>query len=495
MNRTDEPLDLVNGLRPAKLDRLADEGYARHRRADLARAAAEGHRELSPVPGPRRWLTAGLGRPPSSGPLRKPLWSGLPRKLPAMAAAVAAAVALVVVALQLGPWHLGAPARGSRLPAGPTSAGPSGSPTQPSPASPEMRLVASVSWPFRPSGAGPQADSFDCVTASVCYVWDAGSSGQAAYRTPDGGATWRPLAALPGQRSLAGQNAGPPSCPTAEMCAGAAGGMTLAVTTDAGASWRIEPVPTPAGVPGASIGEVACATALRCVVQAAGTFLFTADGGKTWTEAAVVPKGTPGLWYLRCDRDGRCIGLAPTGTNANGGIVAVLSADNGRTWALSGRHHAPASDLFMVSCGDALHCIDISDGGATMTTSDGGVTWQDTAPVSTARGAIPLSVSCAVALECFVAVSDFSPNVPSATGPGGYQDATVEVTRDGGASWSTIGLPTMAGAPLAEVFPLSCPSQAGCVGVAATLRQANGVDSRREIISSFPAASSQVTGG
>jgi photosystem II stability/assembly factor-like uncharacterized protein len=353
-----------------------------------------------------------------------------------------------------------------------------------------MRLVTSASSPFRSTGAGPQADSLECVTASVCYVWDAGSRGQAAYRTSDGGATWRPLAALPGGRSLAGQNAGPPSCPTADMCAGAAGRMTLAVTTDGGARWRAEFLPAPAGAPRASIGQVACATALRCVVQAGRTFLTTVNGGRTWTQAAGVPKAAPGLWYLRCDPDGDCIGLAPTGTNTNGGIVSVRSTDNGRTWVVSGRHHAPASDLFMVSCGDALHCMDVSDGGDTMSTSDGGVTWQDTAPVSTSPNRTPASVSCAAALDCFVSVSEFSDTPP----PGSYQDATVEATRDGGATWTSIEPPTVAGGPLAVIFPLSCPSQAGCIGVAATPRQFNDVGGR-DIISSFPAAGSPATGG
>lgn len=473
MNRTDDPLHLMNALRPVMLDHLADEGYARHRPADLARAAAEGHPEQPPASGLRRRLSNGLARP------RRSWW---PRRLAAMAAA--AAVALVIAAAQFGPWHQNAPARGSRPAAGPNRTTPLGG-GQPTGTS-RMRLVTSVSSPFRSSGSGPQTDSLECVTASVCYVWDAGREGQAAYRTPDGGATWRPLAALPGGRSLAGQNAGPPSCPTTRMCAGAAGGMRLALTSDGGARWRVESLPAPAGLHGASIGQVACATASRCLVQAGGGFLSTADGGKTWTEAASVPNGTPGLWYLRCDQDGRCIGLAPTGTNTKSGIVSVLSADHGRTWTISGPHQAPASDLFMVSCGDSLHCLDLSDGGATMTTADGGVTWQDTAPVSTSPGATPLAVSCATALECFVAVSDFSQAVPDAMGPGGYQDATVEVTRDGGATWTTIGLPTMAGGALAEVFPLSCPSQAGCMGVAATSQQANGLDPRREIVSNFP---------
>jgi hypothetical protein len=116
--------------------------------------------------------------------------------------------------------------------------------------------------------------------------------------------------------------------------------------------------------------------------------------------------------------------------------------------------------------------------------------------VGTSPGSvIPLSVRCAAALDCTVAVSGYSQNAPGATmGPGGYQDARIEATHDGGVSWTTIGLPAVAGVPLAEVFPLSCPSQAGCIGLAATPRQANGVNGRREIISSFPAAGSPATG-
>jgi photosystem II stability/assembly factor-like uncharacterized protein len=493
MKELDDPLDLVNGLRPVMLDRLADDAYARRRSDDLARVAndREGESPRSRIR-PRRPGTA----------QHSPRWSLLPGRRPAAAAAAAAAavaVALLVVVAQLGPWHPGTPAQRSGPAAGPGSTGPSVGRTEPPETSPRMRLVASVSTPFQSAGNGPQANSMVCVTASVCYVWNAGSEGQQAERTSDGGAIWRALAALPGHRSLT-VNAGPPSCPTADVCVGAAGGRTLAVTSDGGAHWRLESVPAPPGVPGAAIDEVSCASVLTCVVHIGGTFMSTVNGGRTWTGAAVMPRGAPGyLWYLRCDPDGRCIGLTPTGTSTNGGIVSMLSADNGRTWVVSGSHHTPPSDIFMVSCGDALHCMVLSDGGATMTTSDGGFTWHQTAPVSTSPGTeIPLSVSCAAALDCFVSVSRLSAATQSSAGPGSYEDATIEATRNGGATWTTIALPAVGATQLAEVYPVSCPNQAGCVGVAATPQQANDAGpegSQREIISSFPAAGRAVTGG
>jgi photosystem II stability/assembly factor-like uncharacterized protein len=233
----------------------------------------------------------------------------------------------------------------------------------------------------------------------------------------------------------------------------------------------------------------------------AGTFFSTVDGGRTWTQASSIPKDAPKyLWYLRCDADSRCIGLAPTGSNSSGGIVAMRSADNGRTWAVSEGQHAPATDIFMLSCGDALHCMLVGDGGArsdmaaTMTTSDGGVTWQAATAVSASRDDTPLAVSCATALDCFVAVSRWSATAHNAFGAGNYVSATIEATNNEGATWSRISLPTMGGSPLAVAYPLSCPSQVGCIAVAATAAQFS-LGSQREIISSFPAPSSSATGG
>jgi photosystem II stability/assembly factor-like uncharacterized protein len=344
---------------------------------------------------------------------------------------------------------------------------------------PAAQAVTPFSSSFRYVGTGPQTDSLDCVTASVCYAWNSGNKQDVAERTSNGGATWRPVAALPDHLSLS--QTVTPSCPTTEMCAAVAGRHALAVTTDGGARWRISP--RLGASSDLSFDQVSCATAEKCVVHVenggAGSFLATTNGGRTWSGAAV-PAGAPSaLWYLRCDTGGRCIGLAPTGTNTHGGLVALRSADNGRTWAVSSAR-APASDIFMVSCGDGLHCIFVGGSGATMTTSDGGVTWQQRAAPRTWPNTAT-SVSCPARGTCFIALADAT----GVTGPG-YERPMIEATHDGGRTWASLSLPTVDGSPLAIVYPLSCPSAEGCIGVAATPQQFSGSDSgQRAIISSL----------
>lgn len=293
------------------------------------------------------------------------------------------------------------------------------------------------------------------------------------------------------------------SCPTTRTCAGLTesrrarsalsgsqlpGTLHLAVTMDGGARWHIESLPAPPGSTGAAIDQVSCGAALACVVHLTdhgpGAFLSTADGGKSWTEASAVPAGAPRfLWYLHCQSDGRCIGLAPTGTTANGGITSIRSADNGRSWTVATSVRLPPTEIFLVSCGDALHCMSVAGDGQITTTSDGGVSWR------TSAGPVPssdtvTSVSCATGLDCFIAASSMA-SIDGSADLQTYRRAVIEATSDQGATWTPVSLPTVGGARLALVSPLTCPSQAGCIAAAATARQN---DDRREIISSFPAA-------
>jgi hypothetical protein len=382
--------------------------------------------------------------------------------------------------------------------------------------SPKMRLVDSTSSPFQFVGAGPQTGDLICVTATTCYADQTGGAsptGSGVERTTDGGATWKPTAALPDHQQLAD---GPLSCPTTEMCMGAtstdgspdasaSGQLHLAVTADGGAHWRIESLTAPPSVAQASIDQLACGTAQNCVVQVvgdavgSGTLLFTIDAGATWSAAdSVAPGGSAPLFSLRCVPDGSCLGLAPTGSvqePATEGLIAVRSVDGGRTWTSTSTTMAVGPGVILMSCADATHCLvtypSASGGAITIaTTADGGATWKVTAAAPSWPG-IAISVSCATDEDCFVSAA-------GTTSSGGYDDPVIEATHDGGTTWAPLALPTVDGSPLALVFPLSCPVGDGCIGVGATPQEFDtpatspptgwvGVGPKRVIISNLPA--------
>jgi len=443
----------------------------------IARSVARG------IGQPRRDMPVGLRYSGRRRPARTRRW---------LAAVLAATAVLLVVAVRFGPWPSGTSRSGAAIQLTIPRYGTMRHGAAPPGTSQHMELVVSASSPFRSVGSGPQTPALQCVTASVCYAWGLSPDGGGMERTSDGGTTWRPIAALPGGRSLARDNTW--SCPTAETCMAVAGSRQIAVTTDGGGHWRIESVPAPPDSSGAALDQVSCPTADKCVAHFAddgpGAFLSTIDGGRTWTAAATVPRDSPrNLWLLRCDPDGDCIGLYPTGTNTDDRLAVLRSADHGRTWTAYSVH-LPPTEILLLSCGDARHCMAVTADGITMTTtSDGGATWREAAAPSTWPG-IATSLSCPAGLDCFIAAADTTP------GLAGYDHPVVEATYNGGSTWTTISLPTVGGSPLVIVFPLSCPSPAGCFGVAATAQELAGSQiGRREIVSSFPAPGHPAAGG
>ena len=403
-------------------------------------------------------------------------------------AAAAAAAILVVATAPFGSPYQGTSGRATAPATGQPGSGGSG---RAAPAAHDlpMRLVDSVSSPFRTAGTrGPSPAFLQCVTASVCYAWGDTSEMD---RTSDGGASWRPMAPLPRQVAL-NKSDGSMSCPTTEICVAPASGLQLSVTLDGGAHWTIRPVPAPPGSSGAFVEHVSCATAADCVVQVldgaskdgSSTFLSTTNGGRTWTPATAVPAGavsSPEL--LRCDRSGHCIGLVPLGTGTHGSLTAIRSADGGRTWTVGSSIRMPPTGLLMLSCGDTLHCMAVSSWTriSITSTSDGGDSWRTTAaPRSWPDSASDLS--CPTGQDCFIAAADTLPPVRGVSY--GYRNPVVEATHDGGRTWAPLSLPVVKPAPLADVYPLSCPSADGCIAGADTVRGkfANG----GLILSSFP---------
>ncbi|HEX4656561.1 MAG TPA: hypothetical protein VH307_04185 [Streptosporangiaceae bacterium] len=330
---------------------------------------------------------------------------------------------------------------------------------------------------YRVAGSVTMKPSYlDCITESVCYAWFAqlASSGVAkpSERTSDGGVTWQELASLPDGQVL--NDMVEPSCPAVSMCVAVTQRGALAITSDGGASWRLDPLPAAAGSEG-WIDQVSCATERECVVHISGgltrgAFLSTTNGGLSWTAATRLSSGAPGsLNLLRCDQSGRCIGAVSAGQGTayvpgkGPGVVVMRSADHGLTWSVSDTANVPpkASSVpgFLMSCGDAVHCL-YAGGSGVAITSDGGITWQQPATPAAWRRWTITSVSCPEGLDCSVALA---PALAS-------QLPVIQTTSDG-TTWTPQALPSSGYDPLQYVTLLSCPAAGACAGLASTLSQ------------------------
>lgn len=348
------------------------------------------------------------------------------------------------------------------------------------------RLVDSTTSPFRSLPPGGQT-SLQCVTDTVCY--SPGATTSQLFRTTDGGESWQATAPVPvAQNGLQSSFAcadvetcvvlGPPGTSSPHALA------TFARTTDGGRSWSTSSISTPAGIPGAYIGRFSCGDALHCVVsvggntapgasgQAAtgtpiGTFLSTADGGKTWTQATTAPSAAAAsVWTMTCTSDGSCLAVSAMGRNPDSWIVGLSSRDWGLTWVAGPPAVYNDAPILYASCGDATHCMLVPLAGPSgapyeiATTSDAGQTWQVQARPAGWEN-IATGVDCANATDCWIATSLYDGNSPA----GAYSEPTIESTHNGGSTWSTVALPA-AKPPIADVLTLSCPpSGDGCMGI------------------------------
>jgi hypothetical protein len=426
----------------------------------------------------------GRGRARRVGSARRP-------GLPPWAVAVVATAAVVVLLVFLIPSGNGRPSStthtahgGTKPPATPTTA------------------------PFRVVGGAPQSAHLDCVTASVCYVGQRGGaslSGLVGERTTNGGASWQAMAPLPVDAALAW----PFSCPTTTVCFSSVAGFgvtpvpsELATTNDGGRHWHMLhlPVPplaganqTPPAITNPSVDQLSCPTSRYCTAYLTamtvasgptapagglpvGYFLTTRNAGATWTYArgAAIQGISVGEGFvaLRCQRDGSCIGLETTATVTNGDasherLATVHSVNFGRSWKATVWPLPVGSPVTLADCGDTTHCeaAYAADQGRLIEmarTANAGRTWR-----TQAEPAWPTDVSamsCATAQDCFVATSTVV-NIVQDSAP------VLEATHDGGGSWSPLAMPEVQGTPLVDLYPLSCPVPAGCIGIGGTFQQ------------------------
>ena len=178
-----------------------------------------------------------------------------------------------------------------------------------------------------------------------------------------------------------------------------------------------------------SFRSIACPTSTHCVGVGgnlsydlhgmAGHVLTSDDAGATWTERQV-PAGTVGLTGVACPSASDCFAVGSGGGGQSGSIVQ--SDDGGTTWTTSS---VPTTESFT-------------------------------------------GISCPTSLECLA--------TGFARGSGTQSQWAIPVlfeTANGGATWSSLELPTLLGV----LSAISCPTSAACVAVG-RLNALNDADPR-----------------
>ncbi|HTX00602.1 MAG TPA: hypothetical protein VMD59_17610, partial [Acidimicrobiales bacterium] len=294
-------------------------------------------------------------------------------------------------------------------------------------ASPE---VAAVGW----YDAIPQCSENLCATAPLYTTGDGGRSW--SFMPPLRGATC-PL--MPGALDYRGdtlvalaQSIPTPACAPEDV--------ELAASDDGGASWQIEarylagPEPGPLVLFPGGRG-----------VAIDGDLLVTTDGGRHDTQVmpAPVPTGTVDFLSPRLGYGG--------GSAADPGAV-LRTTDGGSRWRQVGDTGAVVSELDFTdpSHGWALVATPMYDDSSSywvMTTSDGGRSWQDAAPLPLSGLGLPgqhglfaqapLSATSPRAASLLVPLAGGSP-ARSCPASGASTELALLSTTDGGRSWTKV---------------------------------------------------------
>jgi hypothetical protein len=261
------------------------------------------------------------------------------------------------------------------------------------------------------------------------------------------------------------------SCPSPRACTAvgeffSSGQRELALAERwDGASWQVQPVPSPAGArQGSELSAVSCPSADRCF--AVGQY-FTKSGSvalaETWNGARWTIQPLPGavsntfLLGVSCATPRACVAVGSYGTEIWNGtswrFVPMATPTGGQVISLDG-----------VSCTSGSACTAVGSyfsqvaGPLNLAETWNGTAWRVQAtpnPMTQGRNQLN-SVSCTSPRACTAvgvdAASDFAP-------PGGFAAAW------DGTRWRLQATPVPPGTVLTELFTVSCPVPAACTAV------------------------------
>jgi len=273
--------------------------------------------------------------------------------------------------------------------------------------------------------------------------------------TTDGGATWSGEAVPSSVGVLRGI-----ACPSTSDCYAVGDGVhteaEIVATTDGGATWEAETPPTGAG----QLWAIACPSVDVCYAAVStpepgnGNIVATSDGGATWTTQSV-PSDVGILNGITCPTIDDCYAVGAGNVGSSGGVV-LATTNAGTTW--TSQLVAPDLEfLYGITCPTINHCYTVgkgvgnppnSDGGAVLATTDGGVTWvSQTVPPDVD---FLYGVACPTTNDCTISGTTFDNDSPN---------GAVLDTLDGGTTWTEQALP----APSSFLRGLACPEAGECI--------------------------------
>jgi hypothetical protein len=327
-------------------------------------------------------------------------------------------------------------------------------------------LVSDLSALWRTIPVGTANFYLACPSKATCITEGWAGTKSVVDVTHDGGATWTAA-------SLKDDINPPFGCAGSTVCAAAGsshGKWSLVETTDAGMTWRTEPLPS--GLRGA---VASCANAGVCAVigtdrSGAAEAFSTANGGRTWQRSILPPQisvlKAAEVLDVQCFAARTCVALGADepAKGSTQSAVGLYSTDGGASWN-AGATPAAFEPGYNFSCGSASDCVAIgtdaqSKTGAALATENGGRTWVSVSvPPSTSSETQFFNwVSCAGASLCWVTGVRL-PKVPG----GPASNAVLASTGDLGRTWQETSLPRGVDA----LGILSCPDGSTCYALGA----------------------------
>src|SRR5215469_10260184 len=255
------------------------------------------------------------------------------------------------------------------------------------------------------------------------------------------------------------------SCPAANSCVAvgtyvkaSGAGVTLAERWD-GSSWRIQPIPSPAGAAWSALAGVSCVSPSACeavgiTVSRSRVWRPLAErwNGATWQIQPIQSSGGNYLIGVSCTSPTACTAVGGPAPGASGSALAMRW--DGSRWRTQPTSSPAGALLAGVACTSSSACTAVGGSAAgTLAEHWNGTTWSTQATANPPQGGAFLNgVTCLSSSACTAV---------------GNSNAGNLAERWNGTRWSIQATPNPAGAQFTFLNTVACASASACIAAGA----------------------------